>query len=72
MGRHVVDFFMNAYEKEDRMCNNVIRRSMLNNIPKVLGMEENDRLKEKVLEEEVKNANFSMKAFKALGLDGFP
>jgi hypothetical protein len=72
MDRHVVDFFMNAYKKEDRRCNNIIRRSMLNNIPKVLGMEENDKLKEKVSEEEVKNVVFSMKAFKALGLDRFP
>ena len=71
MGRHVVEFFMNPYKKEDKRCNNIIRRRMLNNIPKVLGMEENDKLKEKLSEEEVKNVVFSMKAFKAPGTDGF-
>lgn len=71
MGRHVVNFFMNAYKKEDIRCNNVIRISMLNNIPKVLGMEENDKLKEKVSKEEVKNLVSSMKSFKASGPDGF-
>lgn len=70
MGGHVVDFFMNAYKKEDRRCNNIIR-SMHNNIPKLLGMEENDKLKEKVSKEEVKNVVFSMKDFKAPSLDGF-
>ena len=55
MAKHAVDFFTNAHKKEDKRCNNVTRRSMLNNIPKVLGMEENDKLKEKVSKEEVKN-----------------
>ena len=72
MGRHMVEFFMNSYKDEDKRSNNIIRRSMLNNIPTMLGDEENDKLKENFLEEEVKNGVFSMKAFKASGPDGFP
>ena len=72
MGRHVVEFFTNSYKKEDTKRNNLIRRSMFNNIPIVFGDKENDKLKEKVLEEEVKNGVFSMKAFKPLGLDDSP
>ena len=49
---------MNAYKEEDKRSNNIIRISMLNNIPIVLGNEENDNLKEKFSEEEVKNFLF--------------
>ena len=44
---------------------------MLNTIPTMLGNEKNDELRVKVFEE-VKKAMFFMKAFKALGPDGFP
>lgn len=72
MGRHVVEFFMDAYKKEDKRSNNLIMRSMLNNILTVLGDEENDKLKEKVSEEDVNTLVFFMKAFEAPGIDGFP
>ena len=72
MGRHVVEFFMNSYKEEDKQSNNIIKRSMLNNIPTVLGNEENDKLRKKVSKEEVKKVVFSMKVFKASDPDGFP
>ena len=70
MGRNVADLFTNTYKREGRRCNNIIR-SLVYNIPKVLAMEENDKLKEKVLEEEVRNVFFSMKICKASSSNGF-
>ena len=72
MGKHVIELFHNAYKKTNNRSNNLIRCSMLNSIPTMLGEEENNELREKVSEEEVRKAVFSLKAYKALGLHGFP
>ena len=50
----------------------MIRRSLINSIPRIIGEEENDPILGNIMEEEVEMAVFSMKAFKAPGLDGFP
>jgi hypothetical protein len=72
MGNHAVDYFCNALKEETKLCNPVIRRSMLNTVPRVLREIDNVNLLRNVAEEEVKNVVFSMKAFKAPGSDGFP
>ena len=72
MGKHAVEYFKTAYKRENKEGNHIIRRSMLNTIPRILGENENDNLMENVTEEEVKQAVFSIKAFKAPGPDGFP
>lgn len=71
MGNHVVDYFTMAYKMENKDGNLVIRRSMLNTIPRVLGEIENEGLMKKLTREEVKNVVFYMQAFKALGPNGF-
>ena len=45
---------------------------LINMIPQVLGVVENNYILGNIMEEEVKCAMFSMKAYKAPGLDGFP
>ena len=54
MGKHAVEYFMTVYKWENKEGNNLIKRSMLNTIPRVLGENENDRLLENVTKEEVK------------------
>ena len=72
LGKLVVDYFGEVFKKEDRVGNQVIRRSLINSIPHVIGEEENNIILGNITEEEVKKAMFSMKAYKALGPDGFP
>ena len=72
MGRHAMEYFSKAYFKDNNIGNSVIRRSLINMIPQILGMEENYHILGNITEEEVKCAVFSMKAYKAPGLDGFP
>ena len=72
MGRLVVDYFSRAYKKDNSMGNQVIKRSLINTIPQVLGEVENNNILGNILEEEVTRAMFSMKAYKAPRPDGFP
>ena len=72
MGKLVVDHFSKAFKKDNFTGNPVIRRSLINSIPKSLSEEENDLILGKITEEEVKKVVFSMKPFKAPGCDGFP
>lgn len=72
MGRHVVEYFCKAYKKEIKIGNQVIRISLINTIPQVLGEVENNSILGRITEEEVKRVVFSMKVYKAPGPDGFP
>ena len=72
LGKLVVDYFGEVFKKEDRVGNQVIRRSLINSIPNMIGDVENNIILGNITEEEVKKAVFSMKAYKASGLDGFP
>ena len=62
MGRHAVEYFSKAYVKDNKVKNLVIRRSLINMIPQVLGMEENNHILGNIMTEEVKCATFSMKS----------
>ena len=72
MGKNVVEHFSKVLEKDNFARNLVIRRSLINSIPRIFGEEENNLILGSITEEEVKSVVFSMKAFKAPGLDGFP
>ena len=72
MGKHVVEHFSKAFVKDNFVGNLVIRRSLINSIPQILGEEKNNQILGNITKEEVKSVVFSMKAFKALGSDGFP
>ena len=72
MGKHVVEHFSKVFVKDNFVGNPVIRRSLINSIPQILGVEENNLILGSITEEEVKSVVFSMKAFNALGPDGFP
>ena len=68
MGRLLVDYFSRAYKKDNSIGNQVIKRSLINMIPQVIGEVENNRILGNISEEEVKIFFFSMKAYKALDL----
>ncbi len=72
MRRLAMDYFCNTFKKEGRIGNQVIRRSLINLIPQVLGEAKNKIILGNITKEEVKRAMFSMKAYKASGPDGFP
>ena len=72
MGKHVVDHFSKVLEKDNFAGNLMIKRSLINSIPRIIGEEENDLILGNIMEEEVKRVVFSMKSFKAPGPDGFP
>ena len=72
MGKHVVEHFSKEFIKDNFVGNSVIRRSLINSIPRILGEEENNQMLGNITEEEVKSVVFSMKAFKAPRPDGFP
>ena len=72
MGKLVVEHFSNALKKDNFIGNPIIRRSLVNSIPRNINEEENELILDKITEEEVKKAIFSMKAYKAPGPDGFP
>ena len=72
MRKLVVDHFSKALKKDNFTGNPVIRRSLINSIPRSIGEEDNELIRGKIMEEEVKRVVFSMKAFKALGPDVFP
>ena len=72
MGRHAVEYFSRAYIKDNRIGNQVIRRSLINTIPQVLDTVEKNHILGNIMEEEVKCVVFSMKSYKALGPNGFP
>ena len=72
MGKHVVEHFSKALEKDNFARTPIIRRSLITSIPRIIGEEENNLILGNITEEEVKRVVFSMKSFKALGPDGFP
>ena len=65
MGKHVVEHFSKAFVKDNFVGNSIIRRSLINSIPRILGVEENNLILGSIIEEEVKSVVFSMKTFKA-------
>lgn len=67
----MVDHFSKVLKEDNLAGNQVIRRSLINSIPRSIREEENDWILGKISEEEVKKAVFSMKAFKAPGPNGF-
>ena len=62
MARHAVEYFSRAYIKDNRIGNHVIRRSLINMIPQVLGDVEKNHILGNIIEEEVNCAIFSMKS----------
>ena len=54
MGKHVVEYFRTAYKRGKKEGIQIIRRSLLNKIPKVLGGNENNSVMRNITEEEVK------------------
>ena len=60
MGRHDMEYFCNAYKKENKIGNHLIRRSLINTIP--LGEDESNSILRNITKEEVKLTMFSMKA----------
>jgi len=65
--RHIVrDYFMQLFQKSNRLRENVI-----NLVPSTITGEDNDMLTAPFTAEEFKQANFSMQAYKCPDPDGF-
>jgi len=56
---------------EDGRGDSVAQENLLSNIPKIIGIEDNEKLTKKVTEEEILGALQQMNPDKALGPDGF-
>lgn len=66
------NFFLNSYKEQHSVTNREDRKWVIDSTPNVIMIEENFDLIQLVTKEEVHRAIFSMKAYKTMGLDGFP
>lgn len=72
LGRLASNYFSSLFTDDCRTGDPILDENLLHCLPSPLNMEDNDLIMTSVIEDEVRNIVFSMGAFKALSLDGFP
>lgn len=72
IGSWASSYFKNSYKEEYKSFNREDRKWLIDSMPNVILAEKNEELTQQVTKEEVRRVVFSMKAYKSLGLDGFP